>query len=375
VRRGAAPEAGTVILAGDIGGTKTNLGLFEESPAGLRPAATATFASAAYPGLAAVVKEFLGQPAALAAMAPPKAPPASLGAASGAAESSGPAARSVAGVPAAACFGIAGPVDGNRSKTPNLAWEIDGNVVAAELGLPAVRLVNDLYATAEGIPLLTGDQLRTLQEGAAPGPAPANQVLIAAGTGLGMALMPVGERGRITVPSEGGHADYAARDEDETALLLYLRRRFGEHVSTERVVSGRGLRAIYDFLRDSGYAAESPEVRVALEADDPSRVIAEAGLAGTDALSSRALDMFTAAYGAAAGNLALVGTATGGVYIGGGIAPKILPKLTGGLFLRAFLDKGRFASYLARIPIRVVLDDRTAMLGAARCAAAMVAPP
>ena len=348
MRNGAARKAAPVILAGDVGGTKTNLGLFAESPGGLRPVATATFVSARYPGLAAVAREFLGQPAAAAA-----------------------------GLPAAACFGIAGPVDGNRTKTPNLAWEIDGNAVAAELGLPAVRLVNDLYATAEGIPLLTGGQLHTLQAGAAPGPALANQVLIAAGTGLGMALMPVGERGRVTVPSEGGHADYAPRDEDETALLLYLRRRFGEHVSAERVVSGRGLLAIYDFLRDSGYAAESPALRAALEAGagDPSQAISEAGLAGTDVLASRALDMFAAAYGAAAGNLALVGTATGGVYIGGGIAPKILPKLTGGLFLRAFLDKGRFASYLERVPVRVILDDRTALLGAARCAAAMVEAP
>lgn len=355
MQNGAARKAAPVILAGDVGGTKTNLGLFAESPAGLRPVATATFVSARYAGLAAVAREFLGQPAVREALA-------------------------AAAVPAAACFGIAGPVDANRTRTPNLAWEIDGDAVAAELGLPAVRLVNDLYATAEGIPLLTGERLHSLQEGAAPGPAPANQALIAAGTGLGMALMPVGERGRrITAPSEGGHADYAPRDEDETALLLYLRRRFGEHVSTERVVSGRGLQAIYDFLRDSGYAAESPALRAALEAGagDPSQAISEAGLAGTDALASRALDMFTAAYGAAAGNLALVGTATGGVYIGGGIAPKILAKLTGGLFLRAFLDKGRFASYLERVPVRVILDDRTALLGAARCAAAMVeaAPP
>jgi glucokinase len=186
-----------------------------------------------------------------------------------------------------------------------------------------------------------------------------------------MALLPVVDGVRQVVASEGGHADFAPRDEDEVALLVYLRRRFGEHVSVERVVSGRGLPAIYEHLRDAGYAPESPAVAAALAAGDPAQVIATAGLAGQDRLCDRALDMFVAAYGAAAGNLALTGTALGGVYIGGGIAPKILPRLTGGPFLRVFADKGRFAAYLQRIPVRVVLDDRAAMLGAARCAAAM----
>jgi glucokinase len=396
-----------VILAGDVGGTKANLGLFEMAgegpgtagalPPGAPPTprtlrtpesrrlkllATATFASSAFAGLGEVVEAFLRQ-----------LPP---GAGAG---GSHPAL-------AAACFGVAGPVIDNRTSTPNLAWEIDGDALARGWGLPGVRLINDLVATAEGIPLLPDDELASLQEGepepavgaprtsADSGPPPGNQVLIAAGTGLGMALLPVAGGVRVTVPSEGGHADYAPRDEDETALLLYLRRRFGEHVSVERVVSGPGLRAIYEHLRDSGYAAESPAVRAMLAggaagvagaagaagaapaagvATDPAQVIAEAALAGADALCGRALDMFVSAYGAAAGNLALTGTAVGGVYIGGGIAPKILPRLTDGSFIRAFLDKGRFGAYLRRIPVRVLLDDRTAMLGAARCAAAMAA--
>jgi glucokinase len=365
-----------VILAGDVGGTKTNLGLFEVAGGVPRLVAAATFASLEFPGLVPVVEAFLGQ------LAPGSAPTAAGG--------NGPdrrmaAAKRVAAAPAvaAACFGVAGPVIDNRTSTPNLAWEIDGRAVAAALGLPAVRLINDLVATAEGLALLQADELATLQAGAGePGAAdpasgpyptaetPGNQVLIAAGTGLGMALLPVVEGARATVPSEGGHADYAPRDEDEVALLLYLRRRFGEHVSTERVVSGPGLRVIYEHLRDAGHAPESPEVAAALAAGDPSRVIAEAALAGGDRLCGRALDMFIAAYGATAGNLALIGTAIGGVYIGGGIAPKILPRLAGGLFLRAFLDKGRFAAYLERVPVRVVLNDRTALMGAARCAAA-----
>jgi glucokinase len=353
-----------MMLAGDVGGTKTNLGLFAEGASGLRLEASATFASAEFSGLTPVVRAFLRQVAA------------------------GPG-----GAPeiAAACFGVAGPVDGNRSSTPNLAWEIDGAALAAELGLPAVLLVNDLVATAQGIPLLRDDETVALQPAEAVGaggsaapalPPAGNQVLIAAGTGLGMALLPMVEGRRVTVPSEGGHADFSPRDEDEASLLLYLRRRFGEHVSVERVVSGPGLHNVYEYLRDAGYAAESPAVAAALAAGtaaapggagDPARVIAEAGLAGSDALCSRALDLFVAAYGAAAGNLALICTATGGVYIGGGIAPKILPRLQGGLFLRSFLDKGRLADFLGRIPVRVILNQRTAMLGAARCAADLAA--
>ena len=364
-----------MILAGDVGGTKANLGLFEMSGEGpLKLLAAASFASSAFAGLAAVVEAFLRQASAV------------VGAAGGRPEVT------------AACFGVAGPVIDNRTSTPNLAWEIDGGELARGLGLPAVLLINDLVATAEGIPLLADDELVALQAGdprqpqagvearperEASGLVAGNQVLIAAGTGLGMALLPVAGGVRVTVPSEGGHADYAPRDADEAALLLYLRRRFGEHVSVERVVSGPGLVVIYEHLRDAGQAAESPAVRAALSAaaspaaggaeaaGEPARVIAEAALAGSDALCGRALDMFISAYGAAAGNLALTGTAVGGVYIGGGIAPKILPRLAGGSFIRAFLDKGRFEAYLRRIPVRVLLNDRTAMLGAARRAAAM----
>jgi glucokinase len=361
----------SAILAGDVGGTKVNLALFELAEGMPRLLTAATFASADYPGLAPVVDAFLRRLPHGAGGAGTDRRPASP--AAGALGSD----RAGSGVPAiaAACFGVAGPVIDNRTSTPNLAWEIDGRAVAAATGLPAVRLINDLVATAEGLPLLQAGELLTLQAGepAAPGESGAgNQVLIAAGTGLGMALLPVAGSARITVPSEGGHADYAPRDEDEAALLRYLHRRFGEHVSVERVVSGPGLVVIYEHLRDAGYAAESPAVGAALAAGDPARVIAETAVAGGDRLCSRALDMFLAAYGAAAGNLALIGTAVGGVYIGGGIAPKVLPRLTAGPFVGAFLDKGRFAAYLRRIPVRVVLNDRTATLGAARGAAAMV---
>ncbi len=359
-----------ILLAGDIGGTKSNLGLFEQggagrndaaparapqSPRSLRPLAAATFRSADFADLAAVVTAFLRQ------------------------QDSRPIA--------AACFGVAGPVAGNRASTPNLAWEIDGEAVAAAVGLPAVRLINDLYATAAGIPLLAEAELVTLQPVAPPaGPGAAaggggagepghaaiergNQALIAAGTGLGMALMPLAGEERLIVPSEGGHADYAPRNDEEAALMLGLRRRFGEHVSVERVVSGHGLQAIYEHLRDDGYAPEAADLGQAMQAGDPSAAIAAAGAAGNDRLASHALDMFIAAYGAAAGNLALTAMATGGIYVGGGIAPKNLAKLQSGSFLQSFRDKGRFAGLLERIPVRVILNDRTALLGAARCAA------
>ncbi|HVT61554.1 MAG TPA: glucokinase [Thermoanaerobaculia bacterium] len=336
-----------MILAGDVGGTKTNLGLFELGEAGPRLAGSASFPSSEFSGLGEVVKLFLA--------------------------GSGQSGREIG----AACFGIAGPVIDNRTSTPNLAWEIDGAALAAEIGVAAVELINDLVATAEGIAALAAGELQSLQQGSparTASVAPAgNQVLIAAGTGLGMALLPVAGSTRVIIPSEGGHADFAPRDEDEIGLLRYLNGRFGEHVSVERVVSGPGLRAIYDYLRDSGFAPEDSRVREALAAGDPSRVIGEEGLAGTCRLSSRTLDLFAAAYGAAAGNLALVATATGGVYVGGGIAPKILPRLAGGIFVRAFRDKGRFASYLERIPVQVILNDRTALLGAARAAARLAA--
>ncbi len=328
-----------MILGGDVGGTKTNLGLFEADGGVPRLVRTATFGSEDFPGLAPMLAEFLAGEA-----------------------------KSIR----TACFGVAGPVLDNRTQTPNLAWDVDGPRVAAETGLPSVFLINDLVATAEGLPLLTGDQLATLHPG---DPVSAgNRVLIAAGTGLGMSLLPRVGGAWLPVASEGGHADFAPRDEEEAGLLFFLRRRLEGRVSVERVVSGPGLYNIYEYLREEGRVPGSAEVRQALErGDDPVPVIGEAGLAERCGLCARALDLFAAAYGAAAGNLALVGTATGGVYLGGGIAPKILPKLQEGGFVRAFLDKGRFAGYVERVPVRVILNDKTAMLGAARCALAALA--
>jgi len=341
-----------VIVAGDVGGTKTNIGLFEIAGGPPRLLRSATFHSPEYPGLAPIVAAFLGEEAGLAVKA--------------------------------ACFGIAGPVIDNRVTAPNLAWQIDGTLVAGEVNVPQLLLINDLVATAEGIPLLGTDETVLLQAGVPEPPGhEGNRVLLAAGTGLGMALLPrigtsptspASPASWVPVPSEGGHADFAPRNEEEIGLLRSLRERFAR-VSIERVLSGPGLFNVYRFLRDIRHAPESAEVREALaRGDDPARVIGEHGLPGSAAcpLCAKALEMFAAVYGAVAGNLALTGTATNGVWLGGGIAPKILPRLSDGLFLQSFLAKGRLAPYLERVPVRVILNQRAAMLGAARRAASLV---
>jgi glucokinase len=336
-----------MILAGDVGGTKTNLGLFELVDGRLRLTRFAQYHSPEYPGLRAVVAAFL-------AAGPP-----------------------VPGGIKAACFGIAGPVVDNRVSTPNLAWVVDGAALALETDVPIVVLINDLVATAEGIPLLADDEVAVLQPGVPEPPGyEGNRALIAAGTGLGMALIPrIGNRW-VPVPSEGGHMDFAPRTEDEIGLLRYLRERFGR-VSVERVLSGPGLFNVYLYLRDVVKLPESPRVRERLAAgEDPAKVISESGLPGPDSgcpVCFRALETLVAIYGAVAGNLALLGTATNGVWLGGGIAPKILPRLTDGLFRETFRAKGRFVPFLEKVPVRVILNDRTALLGAARHAASLLA--
>ncbi|HEX3131834.1 MAG TPA: glucokinase [Thermoanaerobaculia bacterium] len=337
-----------VVLAGDVGGTKSNLGLFEVEAGLPRLLRSARFASADHPGLAPMLEEFLGDDA-----------------------------RQVR----AACFGVPGPVIENRTSTTNLAWELDGAELARVIGGHALVLINDLVATAEGIPLLTETELAILHRGVPGTAGSGNVALIAAGTGLGMALMPrIGGGGGawVAVPSEGGHMDFAPRSEEEIGLLTHLQERFGGHVSVERVVSGPGLFNIYEYLRDRAGLPENPRVRQALDSgEDPSKVIGEAALSEDQekacGLCSRAVGLFVSAYGAAAGNLALVGTATGGLYLGGGIAPKLLPRLLDGHFLHAFFDKGRFRNFLEAVPVRVILNDRAALLGAARHAASLLA--
>lgn len=325
-----------MILCGDIGATKTQMGLYRYRDDTLELEHSSAFTSSAYAGLTEIIEIFLAE---------------------------APAERIEI-----ACFGVAGPVIQDRVETTNLPWQITGHKVAQEKGLARVVLINDLVAMAWGINALGEASLATVHAGDAT--SWGNAALIAAGTGLGMALLLPGQGTRLPMPSEGGHMDFAPRNDEEIGLLQFLQGRFGRHVSIERVVSGMGLRNIYEYLVAAGFAAEDLAIRRELQCSEaPARLISEAALAGRSHLCMKALDMFVAAYGAAAGNLALVGMAVGGVYLGGGIAPQILPKLTEGLFMEAFLDKGRFRSLLERIPVRVILKTETAMLGAAYHAA------
>jgi glucokinase len=216
---------------------------------------------------------------------------------------------------------------------------------------------------------LPPDELRTLQAGV---PRHGNLVLIAAGTGLGEALIIRDDVRHVVVASEGGHADFAARNDLEDDLLRYLRKEFGR-VSYERILSGPGLFNVYRFLRDTGWARESPEVAARMRAGDPGVVVSEEALAGGDPMCVKALEIFSAVYGAEAGNLALKAMAVGGVLIGGGIAPRILPRLTTGGFVAAFRDKGRLSTLMETIPIQVALNPRAPLLGAAQVAASLVA--
>jgi glucokinase len=308
-----------VILAGDVGGTKTHLALFSDD--GLGPVRLATYPTGERDVLA-MIQAFLSEN------------PAEV---------------------RHACVGVAGPVRDGRSRAVNLAWPVHADRIADLLGLPAIEVINDLEANAYGVAALEPDDFIVLNEGDPQ--AHGNAAVISAGTGLGEAgLYWDGARHR-PFASEGGHADFAPRGEIELALYRYLSADTG-HVSYERVCSGMGLVNIYRFL--GGPPAAAGE-------------IATAALEGTDARAASALELMVSICGAEAGNLALKVMATGGVYLGGGIAPKILPKLLDGTFMRSFTDKGRFGSMLERIPVRVILNDQAALLGAARCAATALA--
>lgn len=325
-----------MILAGDIGGTKTNLGLFDVVSGALKLRDQRSFPSKRYPGLEAIVGEFL----------------------TGTDEQI-----------AASCFGIAGPVIEGRSVTPNLPWVVESQTLAERLQLDSVLMINDLEATAHGIGELKAEELVTLNEGTQE---TGNAALIAAGTGLGTAgLFWDGEK-HVPSASEGGHMDFAPRNELDIQLLRFMLDRY-KHVSVERLLSGPALFRIYEFLRSTGFAPELPQIAERFKERDPSAVISMAAQAGQCPMCVKALDMFSDIYGATAGNVALLMKATAGVYIGGGIAPKIIGKLKDGTFMKAFVDKGRLSSLLQAIPVRVIMNDKTALLGAARVARSQTA--
>jgi glucokinase len=266
---------------------------------------------------------------------------------------------------ASACLGIAGPVVNGRSKTTNLPWEVSEAKIKRRFRWSRVRLVNDLAATALAIPLLGGREICLLNE---KRPSRGQNVgLVAPGTGLGVAFLVWSGDRYMPVSSEGGHMDFGPNNQAEVALWQYLRRRYG-HVSMERVLSGSGLFNIYGWLKHSGRHKEPPWLAKKIRESDPPKVITEAALNRKTPLAVAALKMFVAIFGAVAGNLALTGMTTGGMYLGGGIPPKILPLLKDGLFMAAFENKGRFRQFLEKISVRVILNDKAALLGAAQCA-------
>ncbi len=321
------------ILAGDIGGTKANLAIYSREGSSLRRLKIASFPSRRYADLETILAEFLAGKAGIEL----------------------------------ACIGVAGPVVAGRSRVTNLPWIVDGKSVRRATGARSACIINDLQATAFAVPFLPEESLAVLQRGRAE--SRGNVAVIAAGTGLGASFLVWTGSGYLPVAMEGGHADFAPRDEREIRLLRDLRKRHGR-VSVERAVSGPGLYAIYRFLRESEGMPESPEIEKRFTREDPSRVVSREGMSGRSPACREALRMFVSLYGAQAGNLALQVMATGGVVLGGGIAPSILPVLEDGLFLESFLAKGRFRRLLSRIPVKVIRDDKAALLGAAHYALA-----
>jgi len=336
-----------MILAGDIGGTKVHLALYCFVNGKLSPVRDEKFPAPEYACLDDIVKAFLSP------------------------EKSGqPDIRDQI---IACCFGCPGPVRDGRLKLTNLPWTLDARELQRTLGIQHIFLINDLEANGYGISEVANDKIFTLHAGDAS--SVGHRGLIAAGTGLGECLLiwdPILRR-HMPIPSEGGHGDFAARNDTEIALLNYLRRKLNGRVSTERVVSGIGLQNVYEFLRDDQKMEEPAWLRDRMKSEDPNAVIGACAEDGSSEICIKTMDLAVCAYGAEAGNLALKLLALGGMYLGGGIAPKILPFLEKGGFMEAFLDKGRLSALLETIPVRVILDDACALLGAAAYAEARAA--
>ena len=355
-----------MILAGDIGGTKTNLALYDWTTERTEPIRLESFHSGDYKSLEEVLEEFL---------TPPK-PPTPLGEL----ESEGhPPDEPEAELPTArpieltaACFGVAGPVIDNRCKTTNLPWIVDGEIIATKFKIPRVRLLNDLEAMAYGLLLLRPDEIEVLNQGTPPKKKQAMAVL-AAGSGLGEAILYWDGNAYRPIPSEGGHTDFAPNNDMEIELLRYLRSQY-LHVSYERILSGPGLHAIYEFIRDSK-KNEPTWLAEKIRVSDPAAVIAEAGLKGQADIAKQALELFASIYGAEAGNLALKALTLDGVYLGGGIAPKLIAKLKDGTFMKSFTNKGRYKRMMTGIPVMVAMNQGTPLLGAASVAASLSRGP
>ncbi len=328
----------THVLAGDIGGTKTNLALYAlEGRDELSLVRESSFPSTQYAGLEDVIADF---------------------------RSSGADATIAAGA-----FGIAGPVLAGRAEATNLPWKVDAPDLRRSIGGGPVRLMNDLEATAYGALFLSADEILMLNTGK---PRRGNCAVIAAGTGLGQAFLFWDGQGYRPTATEGGHVDFPPRDEKEATLLHFLTKQHNGRVSYERVLSGPGLVSIFNFLCQVLQRPVAEALRARLQTEDAAAVVGEAGVTGSCRTCAEAVDMFVSLYGAQAGNLALTVMSVGGVYIGGGIVTKLLPKITAGGFMRSFTDKGRFSQLLRDMPVRIILNSKTAQVGAAHAARALV---
>lgn len=318
-----------LILAGDIGGTKANIALFHVVGGKLSLVREQRYPSAGYPGLNAILREFLG-----------KDSPSLL----------------------AAGFGIPGVVTNGRAKPTNLSWGVDAAEIAEEFEIPTVTVLNDLAANAHGIAHLPANDFAVVQQGIVG--AKGNRCVVSPGTGLGEAgLFWDGHKHHVWA-CEGGHTDFGARNELELSLLEHLIKQFG-HVSAERIASGMGIENIYKFLRDTGRGKELPAVAAEIATGDAGAVISKFADSGQCPMCAKTLDIFVSCLGAEAANMALKTMSTGGVYLGGGIPVKLLSHIQGVAFLHAFNDKGRLSSLLENMPILVILNDQAALLGAA----------
>lgn len=322
-----------MMIAGDIGGTKTNLALFEDEGGNYAFSHLATFHSRDYPSLKSILEEFLLQ------------------------------SKSLLGNKAltSACFAIAGPIQDGICKATNLPWIVDSKILAQAAGVSEVYLLNDLEANAYAIEILSKENLLTIYAGQKT--REANRTVISPGTGLGEAGLYWDGKRHSPFACEGGHCEFGPRNTLQVELCSYLLNRFG-HASYERILSGPGLVNLYMFFRDRMKRNEPSWLIEEMQKEDPPKVITQHALNGTSDLCIDALNLFASILGSEAGNCVLKFMALGGVYLGGGIPPKILPKLKENAFLDGFLDKGRFKDLLQEVPIYVILDDKAALRGA-----------
>ncbi len=321
------------ILAGDTGGTKTLLSLYQEQDGERVEIKTSHYSSNDFSSLEAIIQDFL---------------------------------QDCTGIPMAAAFGIPGPVIDGYVKSTNLPWTLDERELSKQTGIPRVKLVNDLVATAYSLPELTPSELFNIKPGKTP-KDPQRYVVLAPGTGLGQSFL-VRQNGKtIVIPSEGGHADFAPTNNLEVEVCQFLLNRFG-HVSYERIISGKGIPNLFDFLIEAKKMQPEAETLEQMKTRDKATVISEMALKQKDAVCVEAMDIFVSILGANAGNLALSFLADGGIYLAGGIPFKILPKLIDGSFVRNFLNKGRLQWLLDPIPVNVITNNRAALKGSAQIA-------